>query len=138
LRVLIYLGAHPGEKVSTQQISEAYGISKNHLVRVVHTLDSIGYVKVTPGRNGGVTLAKAPEEIRFGETLRRAEPSMRLVECFDKETNTCPINGACDLKAYLRDALEAFLRELDKHTLADLLAGKRKQQLAKALQQIEA
>ena len=137
LRVLIYLGAHPGEKASTQQISFAYGISKNHLVRVVQTLHNIGYVVVTPGRSGGVCLAKAPEEIRFGEVLRLAEPSMRLAECFDKKTNTCPIVSACELKRYLSDALNAFLVELDRHTLADLLAGRRRKKLVSALYRIE-
>jgi len=125
LRVLLYLGAHPGEKVSTQQISAAYGISKHHLVRVVQTLGDHGYLQVTPGRSGGVSLARAPGDIKLGEVVRKAEPNLRLVECFDKATNTCPIVSACGLKAYLKDALNAFLTELDKHTLADLLASNR-------------
>lgn len=129
LRVLIYLGSHPGSTVSTAEISEAYGISRNHLVRVVQTLGERGYVKVTPGRSGGVTLGKPPDEIRLGEVVRHAEPNLRVVECFDPSTNTCPIAGACALKPILRDALEAFLAELDRFTLADLLAGKRGRQL---------
>ena len=122
LRVLIYLGAHPGETISTRKISSAYGISRNHLVRVVQTLGECAYVQVTPGRKGGIRLAKDPGDIRLGEVVRRAEPNLRLVECFDEETNTCPIIAVCGLRAYLREALRAFLTELDQHTLADLLA----------------
>ncbi len=129
LRVLIHLGAHPGEKISTQQISAAYGISKHHLVRVVQTLGEHGYLQVMPGRSGGVSLARLPSEIRLGEVVRNAEPNLRLVECFDKATNTCPIVSACGLKAYLHAALNAFLAELDRHTLADLLAENRPGQL---------
>ena len=42
LRVLIYLGTYPERVVTTREISRAYGISKNHLVRVVHTLAEHG------------------------------------------------------------------------------------------------
>ena len=49
----------------------------------------------------------------------RLEPHLDLVECFDRETNTCPIDGVCGLKAVLRHATSAFLGVLDGHTLAD-------------------
>ena len=136
LRVLIYLGARPGEKVSTQQISDAYGISKNHLVRVVQTLDEHGYLRVTAGRSGGIALAKDPAEIRLGDVVRNAEANLRLVECFDPKTNTCPIDSVCALKGQLRKALEAFLSELNRHTLADLLVGNRGRKLSNVFVQL--
>ena len=61
LRVLIYLGSHPGTPVATHEISTAYGISKHHLVRVVQTLERHGYVDVQAGRSGGVLLARDPD-----------------------------------------------------------------------------
>lgn len=130
---MIYVGANPGKQVSTAAISSAYGISKHHLVRVVHTLHKTGYLNVTAGRTGGVSLAKDPADIRLGQVIRKVEPNLNLVECFDKATNTCPIIDVCDLKPYLRRALEAFLDELDRHTLADLLAQSRGKNLAKVL-----
>jgi len=138
LRVLIYAGSQAGKNVTTTQISDAYGISQNHLVRVVNTLGKAGYLKVTQGRFGGLCLAKDPAEIRLGQVVRAAEPSMKLVECFDKETNTCPIIGVCSLKAHLRHALEAFLDDLDRHTLADLLANGGDRRLANILVHIGA
>ncbi|MDX1982571.1 MAG: Rrf2 family transcriptional regulator [Bryobacteraceae bacterium] len=136
LRVLIYLGAHPGQVVPTQRISDAYGISRNHLVRVVQTLGDCGYLRISAGRTGGICLARDPGEIRLGEVVRQAEPNLRLVECFDEETNTCPIIAVCGLKAYLREALRAFLLELDRHTLADLLTANRRGRIAEALVQL--
>jgi Rrf2 family nitric oxide-sensitive transcriptional repressor len=136
LRVLIYVGSHPDTKVTTTQISSAYGISQNHLVRVVQTLGKQGYLRVTQGRFGGMVLARNPGEIRLGQVVRDAEPNMRLVECFDRETNTCPIVGVCGLKAHLRNALEAFLAELDRHTLADLLVNGGDARMAAALVKI--
>ncbi len=121
LRVLLYLSHFPERRVGTEEISNAYGISKNHLVRVVQTLGDAGYVKVTVGRAGGVELARSPEEIRLGQVVRATEVSFRLVECHDVVNNTCPIVPVCGLKAMLDTALEAFLVTLDRHTLADLV-----------------
>lgn len=121
LRVLLYLAHFPNRRVGTEEISTAYGISKNHLVRVVQTLAESGFVKVTVGRSGGVELARTPETIRVGEVVRAAESSFRLVECHDAVNNTCPIVPVCGLKGLLDTALAAFLSELDKHTLADLV-----------------
>ena len=129
LRVLLYLGSHPGAVVSTEEMSRAYGISKHHLVRVVQTLREHGYVKVTPGRSGGVALARNPSEIGLGEVVRDVEPNLRLVECFDPETNTCPIIGACALKSLLRRGLAAFLEELNRQTLADLMTTSNRDKL---------
>ena len=121
LRVLVYAGTHQDRVVSTQEISDSYGISKNHLVRVVQTLAASGYIHVSAGRNGGIRLARAPELIRLGELIRVAEPNMRLVECFDKATNTCRIANVCGLKGMLNEALIAFVASLDRYTVADIL-----------------
>lgn len=129
LRVLLYLGTHQGEIISTRQISEAYGISKHHLVRVVQTLGVHGYVERLPGRAGGVRLARDPAEIRLGDVVRRTEANLALVECFDAATNTCPIVGACGLQHCLGEALTAFLDTLNRHTLAELLTPARRSAL---------
>jgi Rrf2 family nitric oxide-sensitive transcriptional repressor len=109
LRVLVYLGSHPDRVISTQEISGAYGISKNHLVRVVQTLAEHGYIQIKTGRSGGVMLAREPEKIPLGNVIRDAEPNLRLVECFDRETNTCVIAPVCGLKRMLQEAMDAFL-----------------------------
>jgi len=44
LRVLIYVGVRDGEWSSVKEIAGAYGISKNHLVKVVHNLSKLGYL----------------------------------------------------------------------------------------------
>lgn len=121
LRVLLYLAETSPRVVSTQEISEAYGISRNHLVRVVQTLNAHGFVKVSTGRKGGVTLSRDPADINLGEVVRKAEPGFRLVECFDAATNTCPIIGACKLQDLLGKALDSFFGILAGYTLGDLV-----------------
>ena len=131
LRVLLYLGSRHGEIASTKEISSAFGISKNHLVRVIQTLGDAGYLHVIPGRGGGVSLAMEPSLIRLGDVVRKAEPNFRIAECFDAERNTCVIAPVCSLKPVLNEALNSFLTTLDRYTLTDLLANGAQRKLSR-------
>ena len=121
LRVLLYLAAHDGRVVSVDEVSRAYGVSKHHLVKVVQRLVEEELVASSRGRGGGLRLKRPPAEINVGALVRATEPHLNLVECFDHEANTCPIDSACGLKRVLRDAQRAFLDVLDRSTLADFL-----------------
>lgn len=121
LRLLLYLAAHPDRVVSIDEVSRAYGVSHHHLVKVVQVLVDERLVASTRGRGGGLRLNRAPAEINVGTLVRVTEPHFDLVECFDREANTCPIEPACGLKRVLRDAQRAFLDVLDGCTLADFL-----------------
>jgi Rrf2 family nitric oxide-sensitive transcriptional repressor len=134
LRILLYLTENPDRYVSTREISEAYGISRNHLVRVVQTLHANGFVEVSEGRSGGVKLARDPAEINLGQVVRKTEPNFRIVECFESDTNTCPIVPVCRLKGILSEALASFLGVLDNCALADLVNGLPGQSLSQYLQ----
>ena len=125
LRVLIYLAVQQEELATIEEIAKAYGISNAHLTKIVHQLGRAGYVETVRGRGGGLRLAQPPEKIRVGAVVRHTE-TMPLVECFDPKTSHCRIEPVCDLRAALRDALEAFLRTLDGYTLADLVVRRRK------------
>jgi Rrf2 family transcriptional regulator, nitric oxide-sensitive transcriptional repressor len=121
LRLAIYLACHPDKLVSADEISQAFGISRHHLVKVVHTLTELGVVAAQRGRGGGMRLAMRPSQINVGWLIRQAEPHFNLVECFDPDTNTCPIAPACGLKGALRRAQQAFLGVLDEYSLDQLL-----------------
>lgn len=125
LRVLIYLGTKEKGDLSTiQAISDAYGISKNHLMKVTHELGKLGYIETIRGRGGGIRLAKEPEDIIIGQVVRHTEDDFHLVECFDSKTNSCVISPVCGLKGALNRALFAYLKVLDEYTLADFLHQK--------------
>jgi Rrf2 family nitric oxide-sensitive transcriptional repressor len=124
LRVLIYLGVHDDEIATVGQIAQAYGISANHLMKVVHYLAQGGYIETARGKGGGMRLGLAPDKINVGELVRGTEDNRNLVECFDRDTSACRIEAACVLRGMLGQALEAFYRSLDAYTLADLIAPK--------------
>ena len=90
-------------------------------MKVVHRLGLNGYIVTMRGRQGGMRLAQAPAAINLGDVVRHCEDDLRIVECFDPDTNTCPIAGVCALPAILDEALAAFLAVLDRYTLADLM-----------------
>ena len=126
LRITLYLAVNDDRLVSVEQISHAYGISRHHLIKIVQLLTELGIVEAVRGRRGGMRLAKSPEAINVGELVRRTEPHMDLVECFNMKTNTCPIAPACGLKGALFEAQRAFLESLDRHTLADFVPNREK------------
>lgn len=121
LRLLLYLGLKPGQVVTVGQVSDAYGISRNHLIKVAQALGRLGYVDILRGKTGGLRLAQAPEAINIGQVVRQTEPSFDLLECFDPATNTCPIISACALKRIVKEAQVAFMATLERYTLADVL-----------------
>lgn len=120
LRVLMYLGVHAGRLVTIAEIGSAYGISVNHLTKVVHQLGRLGYVETVRGKGGGIRLGKPPAEIRLGEVIRQTETDWALVECFSTGAG-CQIHAACRLPPILDEALAAMFKVLDSYTLADLL-----------------
>ncbi|KYG34352.1 Rrf2 family transcriptional regulator [Alkalihalobacillus trypoxylicola] len=126
LRTLIYLGSQSNHEslVSIKQISSIYKISTNHMRKVVYELGQLGYIETIRGKNGGIKLAIEPKKINIGAVVRKTE-NLYILECFDREINTCIISSACQLKSILSEALHAFLQVLDKYTLEDLLTNKR-------------
>lgn len=122
-RALIFLALRGDETSTIQEIADHYGISRNHLMKVVHQLGQLGLVETTRGRGGGLRLGKPATEIRLGDVVRQTEEDMTLVECFNASDNRCLITRVCRLKGILGDALRAYLSVLDGYTLADLAAN---------------
>jgi Rrf2 family nitric oxide-sensitive transcriptional repressor len=122
MRVLMYLAAKPDRICTIPEMARVYGISQNHLMKIVHQLGKAGYVTGVRGRYGGVRLARPADTInvgaviRFGETQPGAE-GLALLDCPE-----CPIAPACGLTGVVDEALAAFFTVLERYTLADLVA----------------
>jgi len=121
LRLLMHLAVNSSRLVTIQEVSDRFSISRNHLMKLASALTHEGFVTSVRGRSGGLKLAKPPEQITVGAVVRCMENDFALVECFQAGRGECLITPACRLKNVLNDAVAAFLAELDRSTLADLV-----------------
>src|SRR6185369_5795613 len=117
-RTLIALACVAPEKLTVGEISDSYGISLNHLLKVVQRLAELGYVETTRGKSGGVRLLAEPNALRLGAVVRGMESELGLVACLRAGEEPCVIAPACKLKSILSAATNQFLAALDQHTLA--------------------
>ena len=132
LRVLMYAALSEGP-FRLDEVTDAYGVSRNHLAKVIPVLSQLGFLETRRGRRGGIELARAAGEIRLGQVIRQTEAQEGLAECFDAETSTCRIAGCCRLKGALVAALKAFYETLDEYTLEDLVKGRHRASMKRIL-----
>lgn len=114
LRVLIHLAVTPTGRATIGEIADAYDLSRNHLMKVVHHLGQGGFLDTQRGRGGGFSLARPAHEISLGQVIRYSEPDMNMADC-----SGCALRSACGLTSILRAATAAFLGVLDSHSLTD-------------------
>jgi len=123
-RTLIALACVAPKKLTVGEISASYGISLNHLLKVVQKLAELGFVETTRGKSGGVRLLADPSTLALGQVVRGMEPELGVVPCLRTGEQVCSIVPVCRLKSMLSAATDQFLAALDEHTLADLTLAK--------------
>lgn len=121
VRVLMQTALRSPQRVTVAEVALTFGISRHHLVKVVHDLGRHGYLATQRGIGGGFTLARAPEDIRLGDIVRLGEESGTVIDCLDGENHLCRLLPVCRLKGVLDEAAAAFFSVMDRYTLADLV-----------------
>ncbi|ACK84314.1 RrF2 family transcriptional regulator [Methylorubrum extorquens] len=121
LRLLMHLTlAERGVWVATPAVAQRFDISVHHLQKIAQTLVRAGVVEARQGRSGGVRLARDAREIRLGRLVADLEGVGTVADC---RRDPCPLLGRCRLKWAFDAAEQAFFLELDRLTLADVVAG---------------
>ncbi len=110
--------------VRVDDVVRVHGLARPHITKIVHELGRAGYLETIRGRGGGFRLGRPAEDIIIGDVVRLTEGPLDVVECFNPETNTCPLLGVCRLSTALKRATDSFLAVLDDLTLADIAANK--------------
>jgi len=123
LRTLMFLAMKDDELSTVSEISQAYDISRNHLVKVTHNLSKEGLIESFKGKGGGIRLAKDPSEINIGKVVAKLEADTILVECMG-DLGNCKIDPACKLKNVLGKAKKSFYAVLEAYTLKDMVKNK--------------
>lgn len=117
-RVLMYLAVNNERRATMAEISAYYGISHEHLRKVVHQLAGLNYINTFTGKSGGIELKKAPGKINVGKVFMEFEGISPLIDCHQAR---CPLRTSCNLDNVFVKAQHAFLREIKQYTLTDLL-----------------
>jgi Rrf2 family nitric oxide-sensitive transcriptional repressor len=120
LRMLMRMASAPDRAFSTADLAEEFGLSRNHLAKIVQHLARAGLIETRRGGGGGAVLALPASEIRLGTVVRLLEQGQPLVECLSADGGACTLDGRCRLKARLRSAEAVFMADLDRSTLADI------------------
>lgn len=126
LRTLMYLGATRA-RATIADIARLYGVSANHIAKVVNHLARLGYVRSVRGIGGGVELACDPDSITVGEIVEALEGHMHLLDCVATE-DVCSIQSFCSLKGVLAEAERVQLDYLNTVTLTDVIPVRRQLQ----------
>ena len=67
LRALMRLAGDPQRMFTSDEIAREFGISRNHLIKIVRVLAGAGIVATQRGSGGGFRLARAAETVTLGE-----------------------------------------------------------------------
>jgi len=117
----MHCAVNAGQSVRKSDIAKACNTSENHMAQVINQLSRLGVVVTTRGRQGGVKIGMAPEDISLGMVFREMEAGVPFAECMAGDRNTCPLSETCKMRDVLCGALSDFYAHLDSVMLSDLI-----------------
>lgn len=123
LQALGYLATQQEETwVASEDISQATGVARPYLVRILAALTTNGIVSSKKGVGGGYRLSRAAEEINLRDVMRAIDGPVAPLSCISlKWHQPCVEEPRCHARSSiwrrLRDAVLAVLAEF---TVADL------------------
>src|SRR5262245_60281349 len=111
-----------GSPLTTRSVADQMAVKYTHAAKVVGRLQGLGVVETRRGRRGGLSITEHGRTMSVGRLVRELEGTSEVIEC--EGANPCPLRSACRLRKVLRDAQEAFFRELDPFTMTDLTGSR--------------
>lgn len=118
-----FLGTQPpGRWVGSDGISEATGIARPYLVRILATLTHTGIISSKKGTGGGYALSRKATDITLRDVMRAIDGPVAPLSCVSLNwPKPCEVEDRCHARGRVwrkvRDALLAALAEV---TVADL------------------
>jgi len=120
LRVLLFLAQNQDKRVTIDDLANHYHVSRNHLMKIVHSLSVAGFIRSSRGRNGGLNLGIPANNITVADVILHTEKNMDLVECFEIHSN-CMLESDCVLRHVLHRAQDSFMEVLSLFSLTDII-----------------
>jgi len=122
LRALTYLAIadQPGP-ISIRTLSQKNDIPYRFLQQIVLDLKANGWINTIAGREGGIHLAKRPENITVGEVVRHFDGVLAPIGCVSiKHYELCSQESVCLFRSLLLEVRNNTAALLDRTSLADL------------------
>ena len=121
---MLHLADRYGEgPVQLTEIAESQNIPPKFLTVILSQMSREGLVGTRRGRDGGYWLARAPEQISFGELVRLTRGSLGLLPCASRlayrKCTHCIGEDKCRLHRAMLMVRDETARILDGFTLAD-------------------
>lgn len=122
IRTMLELAQAPAEEfISAKYIAERQEVPEDFLKKTVKLLAMADLVITQRGTNGGVRLAKPADQVTLADIIAAVEGPISLNLCLSPGYN-CPNQPTCPVSRNLARAQRALLTELQRETLADMLA----------------
>lgn len=122
-QALGYLGTQTRDRwVGSDDISEATGVARPYLVRILATLSSSGIIVSKKGTGGGYALSKDAPDITLRDVMRAIDGPVAPLSCVSLNWHkSCEAEDRCHVRKNVwlrvRDALLDILADV---TVADL------------------
>lgn len=121
IRMMMYCASDPEGLSRIPEIAKSAEVPELYLFKILKPLVAAGLMKTVRGRKGGVTLGRPADQITLFDIVRVTEDGFYMADCFEDGETTCPLVDHCSLNSALREALNAFLEVLSRHTIASLV-----------------
>jgi Rrf2 family protein len=127
-RALLDLALHQGKgSVTLKDIAQREQISLRYLEHLITPLVAAGIIRSVRGPRGGVSLARAPGEIRLSEIIKLLEGTFAPVECVDNP-EVCSRSRLCVTRDVWCELKKAVSSVLESTTLQDLIERQKKKE----------
>ncbi|MHB8793663.1 MAG: RrF2 family transcriptional regulator [Thermoleophilia bacterium] len=124
IRALLHLSAaEPGNVVQTKEIASSEGIPEKYLPTIMRTLARAGLVRTLRGNQGGVLLARGPEDINLLEVIEAIEEPIMLNRCL-REEGECNRESFCPVHPVWDRIQQTLIDRLESTSFADLTSEK--------------
>lgn len=124
VRAMVYLAQLGADRrASTSQIAHEKQIPPSFLAKIVSQLSVAGLLQTSRGARGGVSLAKAPEDISLLDVVEAIDGPILLNECVG-DHSTCVFGDDCPMKPIWCDAQRELVKHLSNTNFANLPNGK--------------
>jgi Rrf2 family protein len=120
VRAVLFLARLGNERAATSLVAQEQRIPPSFLAKIISQLSIAGLLHTARGARGGVTLARAPQDISVLEVVEAIDGPIQLNECSGNDGG-CTFDSDCPLRPVWCEAQDELVRRLKQTDFAQLL-----------------